>query len=760
MIRWAFPVFLFALATLADQSHVESSVPWGLNLPQGRMTMGMQSGDQQTEGVGDFIIPVAASGSRLIFINPRGTWNDAGGREFDLGIGWRQLLPDKKFIAGMNVFYDRRETAFNNRLNQLGGGLEFLSIWVDARANVYLPLDGEKTIDQYSVSSVSLTESTEYWADPTGEGHRITQTGYDNTDVYRVQTTRHYLMGEQAMGGLDAEIGSLLTIPVVRDVMDIKVFVGGYDFNSHHGRDLAGWKGRLEIKPIPAVMLDAGWYEDRELLGSRYSVGVRATLPFDVGNLTRGRNPFAGAVAGFHRGSRKEPFASRLTEMVIRDLHVRSDISPLSEVVADRKETRTLLNHDHHDFHETLATDVTFVSGDASGALQDGTWENPFLRINSGVQNAVGSRIYVRNASQPYNESVVLKEGQALWGSGLAIVGHGNRAMGGIYPVLSADGTGPAITLANNTVVAGMGIVQSVAMPAQVGIYGHDMTGISLHDNIIEGKGRMTGGIVLTAANLPAFRAELSHNTISGASGTGLSINLEDVGTADLVLRENQSTANGTHGVSVMASATTGGARLVLDSLTTSGNGAWGILLNLNAYGGALDVAVHNVTSDDNRYSGLSGYFWGADGLDLSFTGNRMCHNRDSGAMMELYSAATVISDYRDNVMSGNAVYGLALAFDSGLSSSALGRGNRFEENGFLGLGVITYAPTGTYDFGRADEFGQNRFSDNGRWQVLFWGSGELSAQGNWWGTPSPAAGVDYLSLGGSIDASNPVLSP
>jgi hypothetical protein len=137
-----------------------------------------------------------------------------------------------------------------------------------------------------------------------------------------------------------------------------------------------------------------------------------------------------------------------------------------------------------------------------------------------------------------------------------------------------------------------------------------------------------------------------------------------------------------------------------------------------------------------------------------------MCHNRDSGAMMELYSAATIISDYRDNVMFGNAVYGLALAFDSGLSSSALGRGNRFEENGFLGLGMITYAPTGTYDFGRADEFGQNRFSGNGRWQVLFWGSGELSAQGNWWGTPSPAAGVDYLSLGGAIDASNPVLSP
>lgn len=759
LVRWVALFGLIAVTIRASENGVEPGSR-GNALPPGYMTVGVQAGNQQAEGMGDLLVPVAQGKSWLLFINPRGTWNDDGGHEVNIGAGCRRLFPDKCFITGLNLYFDRRETELDNRLNQLGIGCEFLSVWVDARANAYLPLDGEKTRDQYEVTTSSFVESSEYWADPTGEGHSIIQAGYDNTDVYQIQTTRHYRMGEQATEGVDAEVGSLLPIPGLQNVMDIKAFVGGYNFNAHHGRDISGWKGRVEIKPLRAVTMDVGWYEDRQLLGSRYMVGVRATLPFDIGRLSRARNPFAGGMAGFKAGSGRESFAMRLTEMVIRDLHVRSDISPLTEVTADRQTQRKLVSHQHHDFRETLASDVTFVSGDAPGGFQDGTWEYPYVRINSGVQNAAGSLIYVRNASRAYNESIVLREGQTLWGSGLAIVGRGNRDMGGVYPVLSSTGNGPAITLANNSTVAGMGIVQSVTMPAQVGVYGRDVSQISLHDNIIEGKGRMTEGILLVADNLLSFRANLNHNIVSGAAGTGIMIDLENVGLADIVMSGNQSVANGTQGVSVSATLTTGGARLVLDSMSSSGNGASGIQLNLSAYGGTLDVDVHGVTSEYNRYSGLSAYFWGADGLDLSLAGNRMNNNGDSGAMMELYSAAAVTSEYSGNEMAGNSFYGLVLAYNSGLSSSALGRGNSLENNGFLGLGIVTYAPVGTYDFGRAEDFGWNRFSGNRRWQVLFWGSGGLSAQGNWWGTPVPVSGVDYLAVGSLIDAANPMSFP
>jgi Inverse autotransporter, beta-domain len=191
---------LLAAVLLAAGTAAASDIPapdsssWTSSLPSGRINLGVQAGDQQAESFGDVLVPVAASASSLLFLNPRGSWNDDGGREFNLGLGYRRLFPEHHFIAGLNVFYDRRESELDNRFNQFGLGAEFLSVWVDARANAYLPEGGSREMDRYAVTTQTRRDYTEVWAAPTGEDHLITQSGYDATAVYNIKTTQHFQM--------------------------------------------------------------------------------------------------------------------------------------------------------------------------------------------------------------------------------------------------------------------------------------------------------------------------------------------------------------------------------------------------------------------------------------------------------------------------------------------------------------------------------------------------------------------------------------
>jgi hypothetical protein len=53
------------------------------------------------------------------------------------------------------------------------------------------------------------------------------------------------------------------------------------------------------------------------LNGGNWVAGVRVSLPFEIGNLVQGKNPFAGAGDAFKFGKRRE-FKERLGETVWR----------------------------------------------------------------------------------------------------------------------------------------------------------------------------------------------------------------------------------------------------------------------------------------------------------------------------------------------------------------------------------------------------------------------------------------------------------
>ncbi len=110
----------------------------------------------------------------------------------------------------------------------------------------------------------------------------------------------------------------------------------------------------------------------------------------------------------------------------------------------------------------TVASDVTFVDGDNTTNIENGTAENPYDTIQEGVDNAVGHTVFVDDIdnSGSYNEEVVLRQGQTLTSEIQAFGGHSYRT--DTPPIIDA---GPArcnvifpdcafgVTLANNTTV-------------------------------------------------------------------------------------------------------------------------------------------------------------------------------------------------------------------------------------------------------------------------------------------------------------------
>jgi hypothetical protein len=328
----------------------DDSVPAGV-------TLGAAFGDHQSVAFGDVIVPAHRFRSGLLFINPRASFNDDDEREFNIGVGYRHLIPGRDAILGGNLYYDSRDTELDHQFSQVGFGLEFLSRWVDARWNYYLPQNDREHSDTYESSARTESRRHVDSEEPYFAGNEIRQEVTTINRRVKITTVEHWRTSEEAMEGYDAEMGVLLPIPRLRDMMDVKVFAGYYSFVGAFIEDATGFKARLEVRPLPSVYLDAECFEDEDFYGSSWLVGARVQAPFDFGNLVRGRNPFAGALAGYTPGGPRVPIASRLTDMVMRDICIRTEASEPQEIVPDRKVTQETVS-------QTKDTDVETIGRD------------------------------------------------------------------------------------------------------------------------------------------------------------------------------------------------------------------------------------------------------------------------------------------------------------------------------------------------------------------------------------------------------------
>jgi hypothetical protein len=623
--------------------------------PDGRSTAGIRLGDGAAEGFADFIVPLLANERDLVFFNPRVSLEDGGAQETNVGFGYRRLWPERKVILGGNVYYDSRFTTHDNQLNQYSLGLEFLSNWVDARANWYDSSDNQALIGAYGTET-AVASTVRDWGNPYARSHGIYQ---DYTDTTTTTTTRRrFEKYETGLDGYDAEIGVRLPLP--NKAPEARVFVGYYRYDNPFGEDPKGAKGRLEVRAAPYLTFDAEAFENDDLNGSNYFVGARLNLPFDLNRLAQGENPFKGAF-----GQAPGSFAERRTEMVVRDGRVQQSQSDYMENLAAKMVDTQITTQKHRD---TLLKDTNFVNNGNKTGKEDGTAEHPYNTIQEGVDNVFGQRhVYVFGMPDhgytptTYFSNVVLTDGIKLIGSGYRINGNAGRSFGGsVYPTVNGRGLGPVIALGDSNQVTGFHLVNLATGTPDVIATLPDGDVINVARSGIFGNG-VQGDIVITG------------NTIRTDGGPNFSdwgdaVLLQLTGPSNITIANNTIDAQGFDTAGITVETYNDAPVLATISDNTVSGGIDGIYLD--AYDSSYLAAVvknNTLNVTEEFAAGIDANVKGNATLDLALMNNTIMTTSDVAAGIYLYSddSSKLAATISGNTISTSGDYSEAIYMES-----------------------------------------------------------------------------------------------
>jgi hypothetical protein len=235
----------------------------------------------------------------VFFVEPYTTWGEGGEIGASLGAGFRHLFSDQSvsdarsgtmaglltegIFVGGNVFIDYGHSQYDNDFWQVGFGLEGGTRYLTLRTNYYLPLSDDQTISRRTETEVSHTRSTSTRTTvgpPTVTPNQIVQ-NVNRTTTTRTRTTtttRTIEIFEEPLEGWDLELA--LLVPGIDRYCDVQLIGGYYSFEGDRShRDIDGWRAGVEIRPVPAVVLHATWFENGELYHDEWLAGVRLEVP-------------------------------------------------------------------------------------------------------------------------------------------------------------------------------------------------------------------------------------------------------------------------------------------------------------------------------------------------------------------------------------------------------------------------------------------------------------------------------------------------
>lgn len=282
------------------------SAAWGSPILGG----GVKSNSEFTEGSLFLVQPLwdtIGQGSTMegsvLFVEPYGTWGEGGDFGGSLGLGFRHLFSNQTvsdassntvaglftegFYVGGNVFLDYAQTEHENDFWQLGVGLEAGTRYIEARANYYIPLSDDQVISRRTEIETERSSKT---STKTSFGGTSVVGGQIVQDVNRQSTTRTtttttrrtFELFEEPLEGWDLELA--LLVPGIDRYCDVKLIGGYYSFEGDRSsKNIKGWRAGLEVRPVPAVVLHATWYEGEELYKDDWIAGVRLEIPLGKG---------------------------------------------------------------------------------------------------------------------------------------------------------------------------------------------------------------------------------------------------------------------------------------------------------------------------------------------------------------------------------------------------------------------------------------------------------------------------------------------
>lgn len=232
------------------------------------------------------------SKGQLRFWQGRYAYNSETEGTANLGLGWRKLSADKSSIVGFNAFYDH---AFEYNLSRVGLGTEYFHGLGEYRANVYLPISGEKNTGKTDAA--------------------------DNILYIR------------AVKGLDYEAGTALT-----KAPWLSVYASGFYYDNKYSKDEQGYKLRSNLQITPRLALEGGYIHSNVDKGDWYGK-VMFQLADGFKPSLRGNR---------HDNADKKEYARDLTykllQKVERDNTIKTETYAKSAATA--AQTVTIVNND------------------------------------------------------------------------------------------------------------------------------------------------------------------------------------------------------------------------------------------------------------------------------------------------------------------------------------------------------------------------------------------------------------------------------
>jgi len=414
--------------------------------------------DDRVIGFYDVLVPLYLSDDSILFINPRFSHDSLDGHEWNLGGGYRHILWKDQLMLGVNAYYDIKKHGMSGKyFDQWGMGFEAMGefdnvlaegggLGLTGRFNFYIPLSGSKSAGGAGVGA--------------GGGGYI----FHSLGIY-IGTGGGGSVYEP-LCGLDYELG--MRIPYLSNYVETWAYAGGYHYQGRESGSLDGFCGRIEVIPADFLVLDFEYRNDNRY-GDEFYGEVKVEVPFSIGNLVTGENPFDGLGSRFG-GSRD--LHERMVEPVRRDIDIRIETV---ESTGDGGGAGGLIE------------EVVFVSeGGEADPLADGTFEHPYASIADAMTDArIGVTAFTIHVINDNGGDGVAGGGNVtlsnifLWGSG---VPHP------IYPGISNMTSGyPTIDSSVSIAMPSVEVCGLNFNTAGSGVNLMNGTGVVIRDNIITG---------------------------------------------------------------------------------------------------------------------------------------------------------------------------------------------------------------------------------------------------------------------------------
>jgi parallel beta-helix repeat protein len=435
-----------------------------------------KGGTERVLGRGQRMIPLFQSPGELVFADLRTALDDRHSTEANFGLAHR-VIARPYTIFGSYVFYDIRQTAYNNDFHQITVGMEYMTIPFEARVNGYIPLTGAKAAA--GATTFNLTGSSV-----------LMRAGL-----------------ERAYGGVDCEYGWLIAD---YGIGESRAFLGGYYFTADAAGfpDIGGPRARMEMRSFDIPVLGPG---SRLTVGAEYQWDQVRDHQFNA--LVRFVIPLGGPT--IHHSVNSDRLARRMLDRIVRDddivTHAAAAGPQETAVAVPDAATRI-----------SLGANTTVVTADAGNSITNAVADT-------------GTNIVVIDGSAgefAQSGSVELRNGQRILGGGVPVVGAdtGLPAVFGRRPIINGTSEGlPVFVAADNSSIRGLTITGG-----QNGIRGNGtLSNVSILDNQISGAAEeglsfdfLEGGIV-------------SRNSATNNAGAGFVIAENDAGTVSNNLATN-----------------------------------------------------------------------------------------------------------------------------------------------------------------------------------------------------------------------------